>query len=375
MESNEIKYRGVQSPQRDSNLELYRILLMLFIIAHHYVIGAGAFLSDGLIVANPLDEQSIFLLIFGMWGKTGINCFVLITGYFMCKSKISGKKFMRLLCELLFYKYVFYILFMTKGYSGREFNAFVKAVLPFTALSDNFAGCYLVFYLLIPYLNKLIKVMTEKQYLSLLGIMCFVYVIFGSVPEFIFRFNYIGWFCVVYLIGAYFRLYPKRIFQKTEFWGAASVVCIILSIASALVIQFANTRFGLKLDPLHFVHDSNKIMAVLTSISTFLFFKNVKIRNSSVINTVASSIFGVLLIHTISYEMREWLWHDVLNNAGMLGSRMLYLHALCSVIGVFAVCTVIDQLRIRFLEEKILGLPIIRKVSEKISLLDMEDTV
>ena len=75
---------------RESNIELYRIVLMLLIIAHHYVVNSG--LLD-VIYNNQLSANSIFWSIFGAWGKVGINCFLLITGYYMCTSKITLKKF------------------------------------------------------------------------------------------------------------------------------------------------------------------------------------------------------------------------------------------------------------------------------------------
>ena len=68
--------------QRDSNIELYRILVMFMIVAHHYVVNSG--LID-VMKESPTSPNSIFFYLFGMWGKTGINCFVMITGYFMCK--------------------------------------------------------------------------------------------------------------------------------------------------------------------------------------------------------------------------------------------------------------------------------------------------
>jgi hypothetical protein len=66
-----------QPKVRNSNLELYRILVMLAIVAHHYVVNSGLM---SLMDADPLNLKSIFLYLVGMWGKTGINCFVLITG-------------------------------------------------------------------------------------------------------------------------------------------------------------------------------------------------------------------------------------------------------------------------------------------------------
>ena len=92
---------NVEKKQRNSNLELYRILLMLGIIAHHYVVNTGVL---GIISSEPLTIKSLFFYLFGMWGKIGINCFVMITGFFMCKSSISVRKFLKLLLEIEFYK-------------------------------------------------------------------------------------------------------------------------------------------------------------------------------------------------------------------------------------------------------------------------------
>ena len=72
--------------ERNSNIELFRIIVMLLIVAHHYVLGYGTLMHD-----NPMTVQSWFLYFWGMWGKTGINCFVLITGYYMCKSDITAQ--------------------------------------------------------------------------------------------------------------------------------------------------------------------------------------------------------------------------------------------------------------------------------------------
>lgn len=76
---------------RDSSIELLRIVTMLVIVAHHYVVNSG--ITSEITAENVLKFNSLFCLIFGWGGKTGINCFVLITGYFMCKSDISLKNF------------------------------------------------------------------------------------------------------------------------------------------------------------------------------------------------------------------------------------------------------------------------------------------
>ena len=89
------------SKMRDSNIELFRIISMILIVAHHYVVNSGL-TGNGPVFENPWSPASLFLLIWGAFGKIGINCFVLITGYFMCLSNISVKKFVKLFFEVMF---------------------------------------------------------------------------------------------------------------------------------------------------------------------------------------------------------------------------------------------------------------------------------
>ena len=78
---------------RSSNFELYRIICMMMIVAHHYVVLSGLTNPGSPLLQDPLSSNSIWLYLFGMWGKTGINCFLMITGYFMCTSSIVSSHF------------------------------------------------------------------------------------------------------------------------------------------------------------------------------------------------------------------------------------------------------------------------------------------
>ena len=91
-------------PLRSSNLELYRIVCMLMIVAHHYVVNSGLFASGGPMVSNPISANTLYLALLGAWGKVGINCFLMITGYFMCTSHITVRKFIKLILQIYLYK-------------------------------------------------------------------------------------------------------------------------------------------------------------------------------------------------------------------------------------------------------------------------------
>ncbi len=333
--------------QRSSNLELFRIITMFMIVIHHYVVNSGLTDAGGVIYSDPTSWRSIFLLTIGAFGKTGINCFVLISGYFMCKSEITLKKFLKLLLELEFYKILFWLIFTITGYESFSITGFVKAVLPVTGITTGFTSCYIVFFLFIPFLNILIHNMNEKHHILLIALSSFMYIVLGTMPGFGVAMNYVSWFVVLYFIASYIRLYDKPIFNNTKFWAASTITMLVLSAAS--VVGFI--LIG-KADKVHYLlSDSNKIFAVLLGISAFMFFKNLKMKNSRFINTVAASSFGVLLIHANSDAMRRWLWKDVLDNVGMYDSKFMVLHLLGSVLAIYILCTVIDYLRIRFIEK------------------------
>ena len=323
---------------------------MLAIVAHHYVVNSGLTADAGPIYADPVSGASIFLLLFGAWGKIGINCFVLITGYFMCKSQITAKKFVKLLFEVMFYRIIFQIIFWITGYMPITFSSVVKMLLPITRIEHNFIGTYLVFFLCIPFLNVLIHNLKEKQHLRLILLSCFIYVFFGTIKVMSVTMNYVSWYIVLYFIASYIRLYPRKLFDSQRIWDWMTAVSLLLCAASVIVCAWLGSIIE-KNEAYFFVTDSNTFLALLTGVSAFLFFKNLKIKYSKVINIISATTFGVLLIHANSDSMRQWLWKDLLDNVGMYNSPWLLLHAFGSVIVIFLVCSVLDMLRIRFVEK------------------------
>lgn len=298
------------------------------------------------------------MLLFGGGGKTGINCFVLITGYFMCTSKITLRKFLKLLLWMEFYKVIFYLIFTLTGYQDFGIKTMIKSLIPVSSIDTGFGSAYLVFYLFIPFINILINGMNKKQHLLLMGLCVGVYTVLATLAIPV-TFNYVTWFGVIYLIGAYIRIYPEKWFGSKRLWRCLAMVSLIISWLSVIGGNIVDMLIGLKIE-YYFLSDSNKPMALITAVCAFMYFKNLNIGYSKFINTVAASAYGVLLIHANSDTMRQWLWKDVLNNTGMYDSMWLPVHAICSVIGIYIICTVIDIIRIRFVEN-----PLFRYLEKK----------
>ena len=344
---------SIRPVQRDSNLELFRCITMLLIIAHHYVVNSGLLASDGPVWENPCSWRSLFLLSFGAFGKTGINCFVLITGYYMCKSSITSRKYFRILAQIYFYRIIIAIVFALSDYQPFSMKVLVQIFLPFLEINRNFINCFILFYLFIPFITTLVKNMTIRQHILLILLCLFIYTIIEPIPWTMVPMHYVSWFMILFFIGSFLRIYmDKYMKQENNIWtiGGASVL-IIISILSILMIAWLTGRITLNSHwEYYFVGESNRPLPLITGIMTFVVFKKMRLPYIPIINTIGASTFGVLLIHANSDTMRRWLWRDLLHNVDMYGSPWLVAHAVGSILAIFIVCVAIDRLRILLIE-------------------------
>jgi len=335
---------------RSSNLELYRIVCMLMIVAHHYVINSGV---GKALLADPSSANSIFMALFGAWGKTGINCFLMITGYYMCTSKITFRKFIKLLGQIYLYKFLLYPLLLVAGYESLSIQRITTLIMPFWGFNNDFVSCFIVFWLFIPFLTKLVQSINKREHELLLLLTLGSYTLLGTIPTFQVVYNYITWFCIIFIVASYIRLYPRKLFENKTVWGWITVASVLLSL---LVTAFMHIHFcslGNMAFSHYFLCDCNKFFAVVVAVSSFLWFKNIKIKYNKVINAIGAGTFGVLLIHANSPAMRTWLWKNTIDVVGhySLPFGELVLFSLGVVLAVFTVCNLIDQLRIYTIEK------------------------
>ncbi len=357
-------HRGGTSCARSSNLELLRIISMLAIIAHHYVVNSGITQSYDF---TNITANMVFLQLWGMWGKTAINVFVLITGYFMCTSKLTWQRFIKMYAEAKFYQILGFIVFAVAGYEVISAKSIFKLLFGYLyGVNNGFTPSFFAMYLFIPFLNKIIHRFSKKE---LGGLVLILLGLFTFPATFFFNhliFHHVFWYIALYFLAAYIRLYPNCFTECTKYAGIALAVVGLLSYASVLVVDFIGSKLGF-FQTYYMVSDSHKLFALILGVCAFVFFKNLKMPNSRLINAVSSTTFGVLLIHANSDAMRKWLWQDLLNVPGMYEQPLgtVIVHAFACMIGVFIVCAAMDYLRILFLEK-----PLFRWLSRKESKID-----
>lgn len=337
--------------KRQSNLELLRIVAMLAIVAHHYVVNSDVM---DLFDYSDVNNNMIFLQLWSAWGKMAINCFVLISGYFMCTSKLTLKRYLKVYLTAKSYTIIIFFILAIAGIQVVSFRSIHKLVFGYLLRADiGFTGSFLVFYLFIPFYNFLVEKMDKMQHGKLVLMLLFFY---SVVPTFFSNeamTDPIIWYMTLYFVSAYIRLYPAVWMKNNRFCGGLLVISLIATIVCILVDDFEGEEYY----GYYLVGDANMVLAFLVGLFAFLFFNNLKLGYNKLINGVAATTFGVLCIHANSDAMRTLIWKNILDVSSEYDDSLagLIVHAGLSLIGVFIICSLIDMLRIYFIEKPLLG--------------------
>ncbi|MBO7526684.1 MAG: acyltransferase [Clostridia bacterium] len=316
---------------RDSKMEILRIIGMILIIMHHFACHGGWIIDS----ATPVFNKYIIDL-FKIGGKIGVNIFVMLSGYYLVKGKFKLSKFFKLIFEVFTYSMLIYIVFLISGRITFGFDSLIKNFLPVIFYQYWFITIYIIVYLISPYINKLISQLQLKEYIILLAILLIIQCIISVISNN--YFSYVGWFITIYMLGAFINLYGEKFLSNFKVNLIVFILCYVIMFVFEAFLPWS-------------IYSMNSIVCLVATISLFSLFSLSRAKCSNrIINLIASTTFGIYLIHDNNY-IRSFLWQELLKCPQMLNSNYFVLFAFVSVIGTFVVCCLLDILR-RYLIEK-----------------------
>ena len=330
--------------KREWNVDGLRVLSMLMVVCLHFFSHGG--LSDALTpsvnwVAGNLLLAACFV---------AVNCFVIISGYYLCTAEFKLKKLANLWVQALVYSVGCCVIVsvMTGSFLLKEL---VKSGMVVTLEQYWFVTAYLLLYCVFPFLNRAIRSMDRKLHL----LFCIVLLGLFSVAHNIVYINDFGgvnggysflWFCVLYVVAAYVRLYvPKDRFG----WKkplCCYLACVVITAGERIAAYYITPYIFGRVVLTSLFYPYNSIPLVLASFSLFQFFRAIDIHNkvvSTIIRAVSPLTFGVYLIHENRF-VRPLLW-GFLEPARFAGSPLMIPIVIACTITIFLVCCVIEWLR------------------------------
>ena len=331
--------KNIVSVKRESSIELLRVISMLLIICHHFVcFRYKSFGSLGLVTLN-----NFMMSFFWNGGKYGVVLFSLITGYFMINSKVSLKKIIKLELQILFYTISIMLLFVIlKGrvVTEREIELFFSPALEKTYW---FYTSYLMLNLFIPIINFILLKLNKKQFIVLLGIL---FCLFVGVPTMFIHLNFFKegiYLFFYYIVGAFIRLYMDNRKEKKLFL-VGGIVFYLFIIFSTFGVQYLSKFNSILLGNMYYFTKISSALVFMSAVCLFMFFKNIKLKESKFINWLGSVSFGVYLFHEHPY-MRNFLWFELFDVNLYTNTIFFGVKGICIVCAIFIVGGLYETVR------------------------------
>ena len=345
--------------RRAGNLECLRIACMLLILAHHMVYHSSAMRTS--VYGNRV--LSLFLF---AGGQTGVNCFVLITGYFL--APFSARRLAATALQTLFYSVGIALLLQGTGLRPDVTGeTLLDAALIVTRSPYWFVTMYLALTALLPALQPMVKRLPKRahQWVLVLGTLylCVIPTVTLRRPSAQY-FHLLLWFFYLYVLGAYFRKFPNRLTRCLPLQGALFAAMIAFMALSSLWGEGHPELFQAVGSRQNFFADKNTIPQLLCSCALFLFFAGLRLPAPRPLLALSRASFGVYLIHDHSL-LRPLLWGSWLQIWYAAQRSDYWVTALLTPVLLYLAFAAVDLLR-RFLLER----PLLRALEPAFERID-----
>lgn len=207
--------------KREYGIDLLRVICMTGIVGAHVLV-AG---REGLATRILPDATNLVLYLLEFFTHFTVNLFPIITGYFYAERKsVKSANLIGLLVNLEAYSLIFtVVLYIFSTNFLTDIPSILGSLFPITAGAYWYLAAYVMVFLLIPWMNLLIRNMSKNQYSTLI---VSLFVLFCVIPAFS-KVDYFAmqdgyspyWLIFLYFLGGYIRLYKDlHINRLRKYW-------------------------------------------------------------------------------------------------------------------------------------------------------------
>lgn len=282
--------------KRVESLNLLKVFLTIFVIVLHLNNSHG---GKALLYSVGFNKEIV--LLFEAITICAVNCFILISGYFLSNHEQRDiSKIIYLIFTVSIFNFIIGLCIQLLNISPFS----IKQLIIFLISSNYFIWLYGVLYLISPYINKCIGDLDKVKFTKFMILLIILFSVWPTILDFITNMTGVGfsgmytvnaisneagytlvWFIVLYCSGAYLRKYSLN--EKTSY---------ILAVISIILIYFS----------LHLtmtVINYDNILVYIASLSIFSIFERIKLKESKIIYMLSKKSFDIYVIHGCLYVL------------------------------------------------------------------------
>lgn len=326
--------------ERNYGIDLLRLCSMFMVAVLHVLLLSGSLALD-----SPHYSMAWLLEVMAY---CAVDCYGLISGYVGYREEaapISYRRFPGLWLQIFTYSFgITLVGFLVRPEVIGPGSLF-KAALPVTTSQYWFVSAYVGLFFLMPWLNRLLGALSQREADRLAGTLFGVYVVYATVAGYFsdpFKlqtgYSFV-WLMLLYLLGGWMkkREIPQRV--KPGWIGLCMAGCVLLGWLAKVL------RPGSDLAEALVRYTSLPI--VLLAFSLVALFARLKLGSGAKkwVGAFAPAAFGVYLIH-----VHPVIWNQVLARrlgwVSQLEGWRFPLGVLGCGFGIFAVCLLVEKLRL-----------------------------
>lgn len=202
--------------QRNSSFEALKVIAVVMIIFSSalpygttYTSGFDNVFVDLTITSISLEH--VVLTLFRWFGQIGDTLFIACSAWFLCDRKtLRFERIGKMIADSWALSVLgLLIAFLFMRPDGSEI---LQSFFPITFQLNWFVGCYILYYLLHPLLNRAIEGIDRAAYRRMLVLMILVYSVISTVYQAFYFTNLIAFILIHYLvtyIKRYIYIYPR----------------------------------------------------------------------------------------------------------------------------------------------------------------------
>lgn len=312
--------------RRNSSIELLKIVGIILIVISHvvqtlhsnndYVIENDYILDISTATTNI---QQLILTILRYSGSLGNSIFLICSAWFLLDNdKVDKKKILHMLMNV----WVISITILIAVYIIRGGNLQIKLIiiqiLPTTFENNWYITCYLLFYPLHPFLNRLIKSMEQKILLKSTLVLLFLYVGVNYILSGRFFSSQIILWITLYFAIAYMKFYLADLSNNVKFNILTFGIGFVGNIGIVCLTNFLGLRFEIFSDELLRWNSNCSPLLLLMAFSMFNIARGVRFENN-IVNYISRLSLLIYIFHEnllLRTFYRPQLWNYVYKQFG-----------------------------------------------------------
>lgn len=331
-------------PTRESGIELLKIFGILLVILSHVVQTLGTNwvnyvgYSDYCLSLSyaTRDVKRFVLIFFRHSGIFGNAIFFICSAWFLLeKNKTNTRKLWHIVCDIWVISIAWLATTVLVRGEGLSRSMLFDSIFPTLSQTNWYLTCYIIFCLISPFLNRVIKTLNQKEHFVIALLMFGAYLIINFLDSFPYG-SYLTIWISIYFFVAYFKKYGLNYCDNIK----ANFIMLCLAfcghLGSILLINYLglHNSFFVKL-MLKWNKNAN-VFAVLICFSLFNLFRQINFKNRCV-NYVASLSMLIYIIHEnvlFRTYFRPAIWQWIYLNLGYdLILLWVFLYVLVLFIG------------------------------------------